>query len=86
MGDMLIRGIDEELKRNLEEQARRNRRSLSEEAILQIRKGLAHEQASTERAGDRLRALVQGSYFTDAELAAIEASRKETDREPPDFR
>jgi len=85
MGDMLIRGIDEELKRSLEEQARRNRRSLSEEAIFQIRNGLAHEQASNRKAGDVLRALVRDNFFTDAEVAAIEASRKEADREPPDF-
>jgi antitoxin FitA len=34
MGDMLIRGINPELKRRLEESARRNRRSLSEEAVV----------------------------------------------------
>lgn len=85
MGDMLIRGIDEELKRSLEEHARRNRRSLSEEAIFQIRSGLAQEQASNRKAGDVLRALVQDSFFTEDELAAIDASRKEADREPPDF-
>lgn len=85
MGDMLIRGIDEELKRNLEEQARRNRRSLSEEAIYQIQNGLAHEQASNRKAGDVVRALVRDSFFTDEELAAIAVSRKEADREPPVF-
>jgi plasmid stability protein len=85
MGDMLIRGIDEELKRSLEEHARRNRRSLSEEAIFQIRSGLAQEQACNRKAGDVLRALVQDNFFTDDELAAIEASRKEADREPPDL-
>jgi hypothetical protein len=85
MGDMLIRGVDEELKRSLEEHARRNRRSLSEEAIVQIRSGLAHELASNRRAGDVLRALVRDNFFTDEELAAINASRKEADREPPDF-
>jgi antitoxin FitA len=85
MGDMLIRGIDEELKRSLEEHARRNRRSLSEEAIFQIRSGLAHDQASNRRAGDVLRALAQDNFFTDDELAAIDGSRKGADREPPDF-
>ena len=85
MGDLLIRGIDEELKRNLEEHARRSRRSLSEEAIFQIRSGLAHEQAGNRKAGDVLRSLVQDKFFTDDELAAIEASRKEADRGPPDF-
>ena len=86
MGDMLIRGIDDELKKSLEEQARRNRRSLSEEAISQMRNGLANAQAHSKRPGDLLRSLVQGTYFSDEELAAIEVSRKEADRDPPDFR
>ena len=85
MGDMLIRGIDAELKGRLEENARRNGRSLSDEAIALIQRGIAVECATAQRAGDRLRALVGNAYFTDEEIDAISSSRTERDREPPDF-
>lgn len=83
MGDMLIRGIDIELKRRLEDSARRNGRSLSEEAIAAMQKSFALQDAAAEKPGDRLRALVGGAYFTPDELEAIEASRLEHDRPPP---
>jgi antitoxin FitA len=85
MGDMLIRGIDPELKRYLEASAKKNGRSLSEEAVAMLRRAAAVEQAVTERPGDRLRALVGEAYFTDEELEAIAASRHEPDRDPPSF-
>ncbi len=85
MGDMLIRGIDPELKRRLEESARRSGRSLSDEAIGLLQRGLATQTAGLERAGDRLYALVDNVYFTDQELKAIEESRHEKDRPPPDL-
>ncbi len=85
MGDMLIRGIDSELKRRLEDSARRNGRSLSEEAVAAIRKAFATHDTSTQKAGDRLYALVGNVYFTDDELGAIEASRSEEDRAPPNL-
>ena len=40
MSDLLIRDIDSELKRQLEESAQRHSQSLSDEAKLLIRKGL----------------------------------------------
>jgi plasmid stability protein len=83
MGDMLIRGIDSELKQYLEASAKKNGRSLSEEAIEMLRRAAAVEQAVTERPGDRLRTLVGDAYFTDAEIDAIAASRHEPDRDPP---
>ncbi|TGQ30638.1 MULTISPECIES: plasmid stabilization protein [unclassified Mesorhizobium] len=86
MGDMLIRGIDSELKRRLEESARLNKRSLSEEAVVLIQKGFSIQHASTEKAGDRLYSLVGNSNFTDDEIQEIARSRKEPDRRPPDFR
>jgi hypothetical protein len=85
MGDMLIRGINPELKRRLEESARRNRRSLSEEAVVLIQKGFATQRASTEKAGDRLYSLVGDDGFTDDEIQEITKSRHEADRGPPDF-
>lgn len=86
MGDMLIRGINPELKRRLEESARLNRRSLSEEAVILIQKGFATQRASTEKAGDRLYSLVGDDSFTEDEIQEITKSRSEADRGPPDFR
>ncbi len=85
MGDMLIRGIDPELKRRIEESARRNGRSLSEEAIAAMQKSFALQDARTDKAGNRLRELVSGAFFTPEELAAVEASRHEADRAPPEL-
>lgn len=85
MGDMLIRGIDSELKRRIEESARRNGRSLSEEAIAAMQKSYALQDARLEKAGDRLQGLVAGAYFTGEEMAAIDASRSEADRAPPNL-
>jgi antitoxin FitA len=85
MGDMLIRGIDPGLKRYLEASAKRNGRSLSEEAIAMLRRAAAVEQATMERPGDRLRALVGDAYFTNEEIEAIAASRHEPDRALPSF-
>ncbi|WP_163266001.1 FitA-like ribbon-helix-helix domain-containing protein [Chelativorans alearense] len=83
MGDMLVRGIDAELKRRLEEGARQHKRSLSQEAIDLMRKGLTAEKRGDRNFADRLRAEMRDGFFTDEELAAIRASRKEPDRNPP---
>ncbi|MBZ9677849.1 plasmid stabilization protein [Mesorhizobium sp. ES1-1] len=83
MGDMLIRRIDPELKRRLEESARLNRRSLSEEAVVLMQKGFAAQR--TGKAGDLLCSLVGDDGFTDDEIQEIMKSRGEADRGPPDF-
>jgi antitoxin FitA len=85
MGDMLIRGIDDPLKQQLAESAKRNHRSLSEEAIELIRRGIILQHSEKQRPGDQLRALVGQSYFSEEEFSAIAASRSEPDRPPPDF-
>lgn len=85
MGDILIRGIGPELKRKLRDSAQRNNRSLSEEAVILMQRALSTPPQSSGKAGDRLRALVQGAHFTADELAAIDGSRHEADREPPAF-
>lgn len=85
MGDMLLRGIDTELKRRLEDRAHRNGRSLSEEAIALLRKAIATQEAGPGRAGDRLRAAVGSAHFSPEELTAIEELRRSPDRSPPDL-
>jgi len=85
MGDMLIRGIEPEMKRRLEESARRNRRSLSQEAVALMQKALTTQQSSAEKAGDRLYSLAGSATFSEEELEAVFKSRKEPDRIPPDL-
>lgn len=85
MGDLLLRGIDDALKVELQESARRNGRSLSDEAIVQIRIALEREQRGAQTAGQRLRAVLGDAKFEDDELRAIDAFRKQPDRVPPDF-
>jgi plasmid stability protein len=85
MGDLLLRGIDDALKVELQESARRNGRSLSDEAIAQIRSALEREQRQRPTAGQRLRAVLGDATFEDDELRAIDAFRKQPDRSPPDF-
>ena len=86
MGDLLLRGIDDALKIELQESARRNGRSLSEEAIAQIRSALEKEQRRAQTAGQRLRSILGDVTFEDDELRAIDAFRKQPDRAPPDFK
>ncbi len=85
MGDLLIRNIEDGLKRQLQDSARRHGRSLSDEAILQIRKALAMRATDGRKPGDRLQELIGGAQFSSDEIAAMESFRKETGREPPAF-
>lgn len=84
MGDLLIRNLDEGLKQQLQDRARLNGRSLSEEAIHLITLRLAADRASGS-AGDRLRAVLGPERLTEEEIAAIDATRREPEREPPRF-
>jgi plasmid stability protein len=85
MGDLLLRGIDDALKVELQESARRNGRSLSDEAIVQIRSALERTHLRGQTAGQRLRAVLGDAKFEDDELRAIDAFRRQPDRAPPDF-
>jgi plasmid stability protein len=85
MGDLLLRGVDDALKTRLHESAVRNGRSLSDEAIEQLRKALVMEREATEMAGKRLRAVLGSEKFEDAEIDAIAAFRRQPDRPPPRF-
>ncbi|WP_275788041.1 FitA-like ribbon-helix-helix domain-containing protein [Pararhizobium gei] len=85
MGDLLVRGVDDALKVELQESARRNGRSLSDEAIAQIRLALARNNGQGTTAGQRLKSLLGSERFSEAELDEIEKVRKQPDRMPPDF-
>ncbi|WEZ84736.1 plasmid stabilization protein [Rhizobium sp. 32-5/1] len=85
MGDLLLRGVDDALKVELQKSARKNGRSLSEEAIASIRVALSLEPHQPQTAGSRLRAIVGDQSFSPEELEAIAAFRKESDRSPPNF-
>ncbi len=85
MGDLLIRNLDDALKQQLQERAKRNGRSMSDEAAALLRRLLAVSDEDREPAGDWLRSLAGSEYWTSDELAAIEAARHEPEREPPKF-
>jgi hypothetical protein len=85
VGDLLIRGIDPEVKKKLSDSAHNNGRSLSDEATVRLRQSFARESAPKQPAGQRLRAIVDGFTLTDSERAQIAESRHEPDRAPPSF-
>lgn len=80
MADLLIRNVEPVLRRRIEENARRNRHSLSDEAKALIRKALVGEQ-SQRRLGTELMNLVPPEYRGDD----LVFERDEPAREPPDF-
>lgn len=85
MGDLLLRGIDESLKKQLQANASRHGRSLSEEAIDLLRQSLGRQQNVGATAGQRLRAVLGGEKLTQDEVDAIAAFRHAPDRGPPRF-
>ncbi len=85
MGDLLIRNLDDSLKHELQDRAWENGRSLSEEAIVHLRRSLGTLDEDRQPAGEWLRGLLGNERWTDEELAAIEAARHEPDRAPPNF-
>ncbi len=87
MGDLLIRNLDDMLKQELQRQARRSGRSLSEEAALHLRRSLRTlEEGSPSSAGQRIRTLLgNDAHWTQDELASLDASRHAPAREPPRF-
>lgn len=85
MGDLLIRNLDSGLKRELQERAKQSGRSLSEEAVMHLRRSLRTFGEPDQSAGEWLRGLLGDERWSEEELAAIEASRHEPDRQPPKF-
>ena len=79
MSDLLIRNLDPELKRRLEEQARRDGRSLSEAAKLLLNRGLAR------RTPDRPLGTALVDLFRAAKTDGLEITRRERPRTPPSF-
>ncbi|MGK9054513.1 plasmid stabilization protein [Neorhizobium sp. CSC1952] len=83
MGDLLIRNLDDALKRALQERAKQSGRSLSEEAIYLIQRNLMADRSVS--AGEWLRSALGDERLTEEEIAAIDALRHEPEREPPRF-
>ena len=80
MPDILIRSVELELKRKLEESAQTHRRSLSEEAKSLIRKGL-NEPKDDRKLGTLMSQLVPSEYRGDDLVFEIPGDASE----PPDF-
>jgi plasmid stability protein len=92
MPDILIRNIAPNLKRNIEERAKRAGRSLSEEMKLLIRAGLERDRPTgqgTMNAYEAFREAFKDCLMTDEEHAEferiLEASRKQDWRDVPEF-
>lgn len=77
MSDLLIRDINPELKRRLEERARRDGRNLSDEAKLLLNRGLAESRAGRPVGT----ALVE--LFRPVRPVELEVARRELPRAPP---
>lgn len=80
MPDILVRDIDPELKRQVEQRAHEHRRSLSDEVKMLIRKGLL-ETREERGLGTALRDLVEREYRGDDLVFEQPGSV----RRPPDF-
>jgi plasmid stability protein len=85
MGDLLIRNLDPDTKSKLQESARKSGRSLSDEAAIRLKDSLVTGAVPRQPIGQRLRDIIDGFELTNEERAAIAASRREPDREPPAF-
>jgi antitoxin FitA len=87
MSDLLIRDIDADLKRRLEERAQAHKRSLSEEAKMLIRRGLAEPaiepvaDSKEKGLGTRMMELLPPEYRSDDYVFEFSSPM----REPPDF-
>jgi len=85
MSDLLLRGIDDSLKKQLQVNANRHGRSLSDEAIALLHQSLGREQDGSKSAGQRLRAVLGAEKLSEEEVEAINAFRNGPDRDPPRF-
>jgi hypothetical protein len=81
MADLLIRNIDPSLKRQLQERARKHGRSLSDEAKVLIRRGVAGA-ANDVGFGTRLFSLLPDEFRSDDFVFEIPNDAVEP---PPDF-
>jgi hypothetical protein len=81
MSDMLIRNVEPKLKAEIEDSARKSKRSISREAKELLRLGLAAKKADKRKFGTWLFSLVPLEYRGDD----LVFERKEPVRSPPDF-
>jgi hypothetical protein len=81
MTDMLIRNVEPSLKTEIEESARRSKRSLSREAKELLRLGLAAKKANKRKLGTWLFNLVPAEHRGDD----LVFERHEPERSPPEF-
>jgi len=82
MSDILVRNIRPELKREIEERARRNKRSLSREIEALLQRSLALSSSTEVGLGTQLSRLVPKEYWTEDFIQP----RDDTERPPPDFK
>lgn len=80
MADLLIRNIEPQLKREIEERARANQHSLSEEAKTLLRQALSR-QARQRKLGTEMMNSLPPEYRGDD----LVFERDDPIREPPDF-
>jgi plasmid stability protein len=80
MTDLLIRDIDPQLKRQLEQSAEKHRRSLSDEAKLLLQEALTAESGGG-KLGTLMRQLLPPEYRSDDYVFEIRGEAGE----PPDF-
>ena len=83
MGDLLLRGLDDALKKQLQANASLHGRSLSEEAIALLRQSLGRQQDLNSSVGQRLRAVLGAEKLSEEEIEVINVVRHAPDREPP---
>jgi hypothetical protein len=81
MSDILIRDVAPDLKRQIEERARANKRSLSREIEALLQRALSVSKSSEYGLGDELAQLVPQEYWTDEFIQP----RDNAERPGPDF-
>ncbi len=81
MSDILVRNIPDDLKRQIEESARANKRSLSREIEALLKRALAGAKSSEYGLGEELGMLVPPEMWTDDFIQP----RDNTERPGPDF-
>ncbi len=81
MSDILIRNVRPELKREIEERAQRNKRSLSQEIEALLQRSLAISEPAEPGVGTKLAQIFPKEYRMENFLPP----RDPAERPPPDF-
>ena len=87
MAQILVRNLEEDVKRKLKKRAAQHGRSLEAEAREILRGAVQVESGKPTEVGlgSRIAALFEGIGFTDEEIAEIERSGRSWTFKPPDF-